>query len=144
MSEKTTSVTSATRTRKLVVAALCRDEAGRILLTQRRADQPMPLKWEFPGGKVEPGEAPVDALARELGEELGCGARVGRIEEVVFHAYAEFDLYMLVYACALAGEPRAVEVADLRWVPPVELVRFDVLPADIALVQRLAGEAAKQ
>jgi len=136
--------TGATRTRKLVVAALCRDDAGRILLTQRRADQPMPLKWEFPGGKVEPGEAPVDALGRELREELGCDARVGRIDEVVFHAYAEFDLYMLVYACTLVGEARPVEVADVRWVPPAELVGFDVLPADVALVQRLAAERANR
>ncbi len=142
MSEKTKHVTSATRPRKLVVAALCRDGAGRILLTQRRADQPMPLKWEFPGGKVEPGEAPVDALAREIREELGCDARVGRIDDVVFHAYAEFDLYMLVYACTLVGEPRPVEVADARWVAPAELVGFDVLPADVALVRRLAAEAA--
>ena len=132
------------RVRKLVVAALCRDGDGRILLAQRRADQPMPLKWEFPGGKVEPGEAPVDALAREIVEELGCEARVGRIDDVVFHAYADFDLYMLVYACTLAGTPRAVEVADIRWVPPAELAGFDVLPADIALCQRLAAEAANR
>ncbi len=144
MAEKTTSVTGATRTRKLVVAALCRDDAGRILLTQRRADQPMPLKWEFPGGKVEPGEAPVDALAREIAEELGCDARVGRIDEVVFHAYADFDLYMLVYACVLVGTPRPVEVADVRWVPPAELGRYEVLPADVALVRRLAAEAANR
>lgn len=137
-------MTPATRTRKLVVAALCRDESGRILLTQRRADQPMGLYWEFPGGKVEPGEAPVAALERELREELGCDARVGRIDEVVFHAYADFDLYMLVYACTLAGAPRPVEVADLRWVPPAELAGYEVLPADVALVRRLAAEAANR
>jgi 8-oxo-dGTP diphosphatase len=137
-------VTTATRTRKLVVAALCRDADGRILLTQRRADQPMPLLWEFPGGKVEPGEAPVDALAREIAEELGCAARVGRIEEVVFHAYADFDLYMLVYVATLIGEPRPVQVAQLRFVPPAELTRFEVLPADVALVRRLAAEAANR
>jgi 8-oxo-dGTP diphosphatase len=127
--------------RKLVVAALVRDGAGRVLLTQRRADQPMPLKWELPGGKVEEGEAPVDALAREVVEELGCSAEVGRIDDVVFHRYPDFDLLMLVYACRLLGAPRAVEVADIAWVLPSELERYDVLPADLPLVERIAREA---
>ena len=101
----------APRPRKLVVAALVR-EGARVLVSRRRADQPMPLLWEFPGGKVEPGEDPVAALAREVREELGCGVRVGRIHEVVFHAYEAFDLVMLVYACVITeGEPRAVQVA---------------------------------
>ena len=134
-------VTKEPRPRKLVVAALVRDGSGRILLTQRRPDQPMPLLWEFPGGKVEPGEAPEAALVREIAEELGCPARVGRIDEVVFHAYPEFDLYMLVYACVLDGEPRPVEVAQLAWVAPPDLGRYPVLPADVALVERLAREA---
>ena len=99
----------------------------------------MPLLWEFPGGKVEPGEAPVDALAREIEEELGCAARIGRIDEVVFHAYDDFDLYMLVYECTLIGEPRAVEVAQLHWVEPARLTGYEVLPADVALVRRLAA-----
>src|SRR6476660_9324334 len=99
------------RPRKLVVAALVRRD-GRVLMSKRRADQAMPLLWEFPGGKVEPGEAPEAPLAREVREELGCEIRVGRIHEVVFHAYEEFDLYMLVYACAItAGTPAPVEVA---------------------------------
>jgi 8-oxo-dGTP diphosphatase len=114
---------------------------GRVLITQRRADQALPLQWEFPGGKVEPGEAPIDALVRELTEEIGVTVEVGRIWEVLFHAYPAFDLVMLVYACRIvAGEPRAVEVADVVWVPVAELSAWDILPADRPLVDRLVSE----
>lgn len=103
----------------------------------------MPHLWEFPGGKVEPGEAPVAALAREVTEELGCEVEVGRIDEVVFHAYPAFDLVMLVYACRVSrGEPRPVAVAEIAWVTPVELAGLDLLPADYPLARRLAAEAA--
>src|SRR5687768_2780962 len=124
------------RERKLVVAGLIVGSDRRILITQRRADQALPLQWEFPGGKVEPGEAPADALARELAEELGVTASVGRIWDVLFHAYPSFDLVMLVYACRLAAtaEPRAVEVADLAWVAASDLPAWDILPADRPLV----------
>jgi 8-oxo-dGTP diphosphatase len=128
------------RSRKLVVAALVRDGSGRILLSRRREDQPMPLLWEFPGGKVEEGESPTDALAREIEEELGCRAQVGRVDDVVFHRYPDFDLYMLVYRCRLLGEPRPVEVAELAWVAPVDLENYEVLPADIPLCERLSRE----
>ena len=134
-------VSGAERPRKLVVAALIR-RGGRILVSQRRADQAMPLLWEFPGGKVEAGESPTEALAREVREELGCDVEVGRIDDVVFHAYPTFDLYMLVYACAVVrGEPAPVEVAQLAWVTPAELPALDLLPADFPLARRLAGEA---
>ena len=131
------------RARKLVVAGLIIGDDGRILITQRRADQSLPLQWEFPGGKVEPGEAPSAALARELLEELGVVAVVGKIWDVLFHAYPAFDLVMLVYACRLApgSVPRAVEVADLVWVRTDELPgSWDILPADRPLVVRLAAE----
>jgi len=135
-------VTTAPRARTLVVAGLIADDAGRVLLTQRRADQSLPLQWELPGGKVEPGEAPVGALARELAEEIGVEVEVGRIWDVLFHAYPAFDLVMLVYRCRIvAGAmPRAVEVADLHWVAPDAAPAYDVLPADRPLVERLAAE----
>ena len=126
------------RTRKLVVAALVRD-GTRVLMSRRRADQPMPGLWEFPGGKVEPGESPTEALAREVREELGCAIDVARIFEVVFHVYDEFDLYMLVYAATItAGTPRAVEVAEIAWVDARELPALDLLPADYPLAESLA------
>jgi len=133
------------RDRKLVVAGLLvRPGDSRVLITQRRADQALPLQWEFPGGKVEPGESPVAALARELDEEIGVRVEVGRIWDVLFHAYEAFDLVMLVYACRVAEtetrEARAVEVADLAWVAPGELPRWDILPADRPLVDRLVSE----
>jgi 8-oxo-dGTP diphosphatase len=129
---------SSARVRKLVVAALVRDQ-GRVLVSRRRPDQAMPLLWEFPGGKVEPGEGPEAALAREIREELGCDVRVGGIFEVVFHAYAEFDLYMLVYACEIvAGVPAPVQVAEVKWVERARLPELDLLPADYPLARALA------
>ena len=129
------------RARKLVVAGLIVGDEGRILITQRRADQALPLQWEFPGGKVEPGEAPALALVRELREELGVTVAVGRIWDVLFHAYPAFDLVMLVYACRIVdGSPRPVEVADLAWVAAPDLARWDILPADRPLVERLSVE----
>ena len=130
------------RERKLVVAGLIVDDAGRVLWTKRRADQAMPLQWELPGGKVEPGEAPVAALARELREELGVVVEVGPIWEVLFHPYAAFDLVMLVYRCRTVEVPRCVEVADLAWRAPDRAGDLDVLPADAPLVARLAREGA--
>jgi 8-oxo-dGTP diphosphatase len=126
--------------RKLVVAGvIVRD--GRVLITQRTATQSLALKWEFPGGKVEPGEAPVDALIRELREEIGVTVRVGRVWDVLFHAYPEFDLVMIVYPCAIVdGEPKPVEVADLVWALPDELAKWEILPADRPLVDRLVVE----
>jgi 8-oxo-dGTP diphosphatase len=134
-------VSGPARARKLVVAALMRRPDGHVLMSRRRADQSMPSMWEFPGGKVEPGEDPRQALAREVREELGCGVAVGRVRDVVFHAYPEFDLYMLVYACEIIdGAPGAVEVAEIAWVEPARLPTLDLLPADFPLARELAAE----
>ncbi|HKE16110.1 MAG TPA: (deoxy)nucleoside triphosphate pyrophosphohydrolase [Kofleriaceae bacterium] len=127
---------------KLVVAALCGTGDGRVLLTRRRPDQPLPDQWELPGGKIEPGEAPVEALVRELVEELGARVEVGPIWDVLHHRYPDGAVLMLVYACRLLpGEsPRCIEVADLAWVTPAELDRYDVLAADRPLLDRLRDE----
>jgi 8-oxo-dGTP diphosphatase len=130
------------RPRKLVVAGLIAGDDGRVLITQRRADQALPLQWEFPGGKIEAGESPEVALARELREEIGVEVAIGRVWDVLFHAYPEYDVLMLVYRCRVVGDthPRAVEVADLAWCVPSELRSYDILPADAPLVRRLEEE----
>jgi 8-oxo-dGTP diphosphatase len=129
------------RERKLVVAGLIVGADGRVLISQRRPDQSLPLGWEFPGGKIEPGESPTAALVRELQEELGITVEVGAIWEVLHHPYPEFDLLMLVYRCALApGQvARCVQVHDLAWCVPAELPRYDILPADRPLIDRLVA-----
>jgi 8-oxo-dGTP diphosphatase len=130
------------RRRVLVVAGLIAGDDGRVLLTRRRADQAFPLKWEFPGGKIEAGESPEQALARELAEEIGVTAEVGRIWEVLYHDAGDFELIMLVYSCRLApgavAEP--IEVAEVAWVPVTHLDRYDILEADAPLIARLRQE----
>jgi 8-oxo-dGTP diphosphatase len=130
-----------TRRQLLVVAALIEQE-GRVLVAQRRADQTQPLAWEFPGGKVEPGESPSQALAREIEEELACLIEVGAVAEVVFFAYETFDLIMPVYRAAIrAGVPVARQVAAVAWVARAELASLAFTPADLPLARRLAGES---
>ncbi|HJX63274.1 MAG TPA: (deoxy)nucleoside triphosphate pyrophosphohydrolase [Polyangia bacterium] len=128
------------RKQLLVVAALIEQE-GRVLVAQRRADQARPLAWEFPGGKVEPGESPSQALVREIEEELACSIEVGAVVDVVFFAYDTFDLIMPVYRATIrAGVPVARQVAAVAWVARAELPTLAFTPADVPLARRLASE----
>ena len=128
--------------RKLVVAGLVTDSQGRILLTQRRQDQAHPLEWEFPGGKIELGESPEQALARELIEEIGARVQIGAIWDVLYHDYGAFEVIMLLYHCQLeAGEVATRrEVQDLAWCWPEEFASYPILPADRPLIVRLLRE----
>jgi 8-oxo-dGTP diphosphatase len=122
--------------RLLVVAAVVR--RGGALLVTRRPDRPgKPGQWEFPGGKVEPGEGEPEALRRELQEELGCAAEVGRLLLRHSHRYPDLEVDLAFYACALAGEPRALGVAELAWAPIGTLGTYDFLEADRAVLGEL-------
>jgi 8-oxo-dGTP diphosphatase len=136
------SSTSIVQPRRLLVVAALLAEGGLVLVTQRRADQSHPLGWEFPGGKIEPGEAPEVALRRELREEIDAEVEVGPIWDVLHHCTADLEVVMLVYPCRLVpgSIPRAVEVADLAWWPPAGLAEVAILPADAPLVRRLVRE----
>src|SRR5512142_2608430 len=110
--------------RTVIVAAGVGIEGGRVLLSRRKRGTHLEGLWEFPGGKVEPGEDPRDALVRELREELGIEATVGDVVEVTFHRYAEKSVLLLFYeASRRAGspQPRALDVAALEWAGPAEL-----------------------
>jgi 8-oxo-dGTP diphosphatase len=125
---------------KRVVAALIFKQ-GKVLVCQRTRHQTMPLKWEFPGGKIENGEQPRDALRRELEEELGIDARIG--DEVVRlrHAYPNGAMVELRFFVVreYAGELENRIFRDMRWATPPELPAFDFLEADLKLVQDLAA-----
>ncbi len=130
----------------VVVAAAVILEGGRVLLTQRKAGTHLAGAWEFPGGKVEAGEDPREALRRELREEVGLETRVGEIVDVTFHRYEDADkavLLLFFEATREAGsEPRALDVAAFRWARAGELRTEDFPPADVgvlAKVRRLLG-----
>ena len=128
---------------RLVVAALilrgC-DSGVEILICQRKPDQPMSLKWEFPGGKIEPGEGSEDALARELNEELGIEATIGRRVAQIRHKYrngGSIDLQFFVVE-KFSGELENRIFNDIRWVLLEALTGYDFLAADLGLIRDLA------
>jgi 8-oxo-dGTP diphosphatase len=124
----------------LVVAVALIDAQGRILLARRPEGKKMAGLWEFPGGKVEPGETPEAALARELREELGIEVNPRDFAPFVFasHAYDSFHLLMPVFLCRRwHGEPRAREGQKLAWVAPADLVEYPMPPADRPLIPML-------
>jgi 8-oxo-dGTP diphosphatase len=111
---------------------------NRVLVARRKAGSHLEGLWEFPGGKLEPGESPDDCLVRELHEELGISVRVGRILDTVYHRYPEKNVLLLFYECELIdGEPQALDVAEVAWVGRSELSDLDWVPADVAFVERL-------
>jgi 8-oxo-dGTP diphosphatase len=121
----------------LVSAVALIDPDGRVLLAQRPEGKSMAGLWEFPGGKVEPGETPEIALIRELQEELGIDTWQSCLSPLTFasHSYDNFHLLMPLFACRKwKGIPQSREGQQLKWVRAADLRRYPMPPADIPLI----------
>ncbi|MEO9601272.1 (deoxy)nucleoside triphosphate pyrophosphohydrolase [Parasphingorhabdus sp.] len=125
-----------------VVAAALMDQNGRILVQKRPKGKPMAGLWEFPGGKVEPGETPEIALIRELQEELGIAVCEPDLEPVAFasEALADKHLLLLLYICGKwTGYVESPDALDLQWLSVEAIQDLAMPPADGPLVQKLAS-----
>ena len=118
-----------------VVAAMI-GRGGRVLLCRRPFDKAQGGKWEFPGGKIEPGETGAQALARECREELDVQLDVGEALADVVQEYPGKCVHLTLYAATIAaGEPRRLEHSDMRWVDMAWIREYDLCPADARLLQ---------
>ena len=124
---------------KRVVAGLILQN-GKLLVCQRTRHQTMPLKWEFPGGKIEEGEQPRDALRRELEEELGILATIGDEVARIQHEYPNGAMVELRFFVVreYRGDLENRIFRDVQWAKPTDLPKFDFLEADLTLVNDLA------
>ena len=126
----------------LVLVAACAliDAEGRILIAQRPPTKSMAGLWEFPGGKVEPGERPEQTVIREMREELGISIEEAALAPLVFasHSYSDFHLLMPLFLCgSWKGSPRPNEGQNIAWVRPSELGNYPMPPADVPLIAQI-------
>jgi len=124
---------------RVTAAVICRD--GAYLLGRRSRNRELPGKWEFPGGKIEPGESPETCLTREILEELGLEARVGERVGVFEYIEAARRIELIAFYTEVeSGPPSLNDHDEVSWVGPHSLLDYDLAPADIELARRLAGE----
>jgi 8-oxo-dGTP diphosphatase len=129
----------------LVAAVALIDRSGRVLMAERPAGKELAGLWEFPGGKVEDGERPEEALIRELREELAIDIAPDDLQPFAFasHAYERFHLLMPLWLCRRwQGEVRPMEGQRIRWTAPGDLAGLAVPPADVPLIAALAQKGA--
>jgi len=129
----------ADRQRIVVAAGILRDPAGRFLIAQRPAGGHVGGFWEFPGGKLQPGESPAEALIRELREEIGVCVEAATPFMAYRHDYAERSVELHVFLVeGYTGDPRGVEGQPLRWVAVTEFPSAGLLEADLPIAEELA------
>ena len=117
--------------RPIAVACAVVERDGRLLVAQRPPGKKLALKWEFPGGKIEPGETAAAALTRELREELAIEVDVGRELPAVTHDYGDAVILLRTFLCRLrGGEPHPHEHVAVRWCVPHEVAALDLAEAD--------------
>jgi len=121
---------------EVVAAVIERD--GRYLITRRLQDTHLAGLWEFPGGKIWPGEPPEVALKRELFEELGVTAEVGELLESVDWSYPEKTVHILFFRCAILDEPRPLQGQEMIWIEAADLPSRRFPEADARLIRRLS------
>ncbi|MFC5601858.1 (deoxy)nucleoside triphosphate pyrophosphohydrolase [Sporosarcina koreensis] len=128
-----------------VVGAIIHNEEGNILCARRSSNMTFPGYWEFPGGKIEPGERPQTALLREIKEELHCDIAVGQFVEETIYTYDTFTVRLETYfAEIINGTPIAYEHSELKWVPCSDLNSLEWAPADIPAVERVIRQCKKE
>ena len=126
-----------------VVAGVIRRDDGRVLISQRMADDTLGGYWEFPGGKVDPGEELTAALRRELLEELGVQTEIGAEIQRIVHPYPDRDVRLYFFnARIVSGEPQKIDVADFLWVTLGELMNYQFPEADLPLLKLLCDGVA--
>lgn len=122
------------------VTAAVIEREGRYLIARRAPGQSHAGRWEFPGGKIEPGETAEECLERELAEEFGVRVRAGRFLVASRHTYPGGAIELLAYETVLLSGDFLLRVHDrIEWVPPGELLEYDLLPADIPIARLLNG-----
>jgi 8-oxo-dGTP diphosphatase len=125
------------------VACAILEREGLVLAAQRSASMSLPLKWEFPGGKIEPGESPEQCLRRELVEEMGISVSIGRALSPNTHKYPAFTVTLYPFVCDIeSGNITLHEHAAITWLPPQELHTLDWAEADIPVIESYLSECS--
>ncbi|SHJ88072.1 8-oxo-dGTP diphosphatase [Malonomonas rubra DSM 5091] len=129
----------------LAVCAAVIEKEGKVLLTQRPHGKQQGGFWEFPGGKIDPGESPHQSLKRELSEELAIEIEIDSLLETVYYHYDWGSVLIIAYLCRwTAGELAHIEVADHAWATPEQFSGYHILPADQPILDRLRSRYSEK